>query len=272
LHKQYRRLAKKFSVKRVHDFRTALRRLVTVWSVLNCEDISSEKFEKRTIKPLKKINTVLGKVRDLDVCLKLAEEIGVSKDLRLQWTKKRNKLAKKAKRLVGKLDLSKILAHSRKVMLKQAQECAFTHMASVSASSVSSRQYLSSILVSHEAEVRKLADAAKSIRELHSLRLALKKWRYLLSEFFGLNSIKLVETQAHLGRINDYSRLIEILEKYPDESETIVKIEAQKAVLILGVSTLLKDLPYGLRPSSYADTQIPIMPKLIEQLNANELN
>ncbi|MBZ0187747.1 MAG: CHAD domain-containing protein [Candidatus Obscuribacterales bacterium] len=245
-------LDKKKNNKRVHNTRIAFRRWYSVWSILARDLWQTEKFEVGLGKRVRACYKTLGKVRDWDVNYKLAKSLTLSESIVRRWAKKRSAVRAAAFKQLRKLALRDLVIDLRKYVVKRhkklaegrdkASEPAFTHI----------ERFLSI----HEKETAKLAAKASNIEGLHAMRLSIKAWRYILVEFFGLSSIKLVQAQQLLGKIVDLERMkgyLTLMESGKSVSKNeivrameIVSKEEEK--LISELDSLKAALPYGFRP------------------------
>ncbi len=106
-------------------------------------------------------------------------------------------------------------------------------------------------MIETEVKTRDLALQASTLEELHSLRLSIKAWRYILVEFFGYSSDPLVEAQNLLGQINDLERVRILLEAEdePMVGSTMENIIAKQQELVSSLDQIKLTLPFGLRPA-----------------------
>jgi CHAD domain-containing protein len=74
-----------------------------------------------------------------------------------------------------------------------------------------SSEHMHAILAEHEQHVRKLEENSSDAKGMHHLRLSIKTWRYLFSEFFNLKNDELEYAQGLLGDIHDLDKLSEWL-------------------------------------------------------------
>jgi CHAD domain-containing protein len=102
-----------------------------------------------------------------------------------------------------------------------------------------------------------LALEAKSDEELHELRLFIKRWRYILAEFFGLTTLELVKAQQLLGKHHDLTRLLHQLnleverlgtQKCHGADQARSRISLELAKVLDDIKPVIANLPYGLRP------------------------
>lgn len=247
------KIAKKPNAKRVHDTRVALRRWHSIWEVLEHDGWSTKSYWKKVGRHLKKLQKALGKLRDWDVNLEIADDYSLPRKVFADWSVERTKNAHKLHSRLKKIDMDGLLKDMRKFLKNRAdkiradlethharelEETAFIH--------------LEPFLHEQEEFVRKIERAAVSPEALHELRLSIKAWRYLLTEFFGLTNLQLVRCQQLLGKYNDLIRCLTLLRENDDHAElakdAILKLESQSEQLLKEFSQFRKALPYGLRP------------------------
>ncbi|MBS1990320.1 MAG: CHAD domain-containing protein [Cyanobacteria bacterium SZAS LIN-3] len=304
LEKLIGKLEKKLTEKRVHDARVALRRWYSVWDILALDgwedsDYPDGGFEKSIGRKLRKLNKLLGGLRDIDVNLSLARDLHINQILVRRLYKERQELKREVEKKIGKLNLSKLISRLREYLAAKSETleaAARTSMRStngllsgaaggsnggtngVSAGSVativaesdqhmlpdlSAYVHLSQFLGQAEHQCRLLCEHTKGMEELHELRLAIKRWRYLLSEFFGLTNLELVRAQQILGRIHDLYRLEEELDRLHKPLHKAIQrnrlapedLKADRAVIKAALDNqfellepVLAELPFGLRP------------------------
>jgi len=257
-------------------------------------------FEKAIGQKLRKLNKNLGGLRDLDVSLSLARDLHINQILVRRLSKERKELKKKVEKKIARLNVVKLIARLRSYLaarseaLEQAGKNGYRsgngHSlasfgadfgagagAGFGAGSVSSESeavaitspdlsayvHLSQFLQQAEHQSRLLLEHTKGMEELHELRLSIKRWRYLLSEFFGLTNLELVKAQQILGRIRDLYRLQEELERLKRPLEKAIHrnrlapedlkadrelIASELAKQFKLLAPVLKNLPFGLRP------------------------
>ncbi|MCA9805635.1 MAG: CHAD domain-containing protein [Cyanobacteria bacterium HKST-UBA02] len=247
-------IADRKSNKTVHDTRIAFRRWYSVWSILEQDGWDSRKFAGGPGKRMRRIYKTLGRVRDWDVNCKLGKSLHLPDKILAIWSGQRRRVRKKAFRRLGRLDLHDLVdslsAYAERRYARLSRRKGRMHEPAY--------DHIERMLRRHEKETRKLAKRAGTIEELHAMRLSIKSWRYILVEFFGLTSVKLVQAQQILGKITDAERLTSVLVEslngagagrraLVEESLSIVREEEKK--LIAELDSLKSDLPYGLRPS-----------------------
>ncbi len=248
LERELFQLSKKFSSKRVHDTRIALRRWDSVWEVLGRDGFESKKFAKKVGKKLQKLLKVLGAARDMDVNIELGSKVGVSKETLDKWRGEQEILDKKAKKYVKALDVDQLVKDFDKCLNSRARKLS-RRLFESSYGQETAYQHLERYLVEQEKAVFDMERLAKTPPELHQLRLGVKTWRFFLAEFFGLTSIGLYKTQQDLGRFNDLTRIGELIKDLPEEAAAAEAIKNQNEHNMKLFAKSRKELPYGLRPT-----------------------
>lgn len=267
-------LKKKLNNKRVHQARVVIRRWYSIWEILEADNWQDKRYVKKIGTPLSLINKELGRVRDLDVNIDLAEDFQAPLELLAAWRKKRNKRALAAEKRIKKLSAGKIakdLAEhlSRRayelerllVPLPEDQESEGPSVSRPFQSPLEEASYhhIDRFLNDCEDEARELASRKLDAEELHELRLIIKRWRYLLTEFFSVTNLELVRAQQLLGRHHDLIRLRQAIEKYSQKTEgqggntknsqdCQNRITLELARLEDEITRVKQELPYGLRP------------------------
>jgi CHAD domain-containing protein len=112
----------------------------------------------------------------------------------------------------------------------------------------SAYQHIELFLLKQESIVRERADTAREPDEYHQLRLAIKGWRYLLTEFFGLTNLELVRAQQILGQTHDLDRLTPLLIGDGNQEEALATLKERRQELLSQIDEMRNRLPYGLRP------------------------
>ncbi|MDP3507890.1 MAG: CHAD domain-containing protein [Candidatus Melainabacteria bacterium] len=254
---------KKLTLNRVHEIRVVLRRWYSIWDILCLDRWQDDQYEKRIGRTFKELNKQLGKLRDIDVNIALAKEYSLPEAVILLWVKKRKRLTKVVGKKIGKLKLHRAVNSLKTYMARKAHELA-QHLAfdkdelklSINDSAY---HHMVGFLEATERVAHEQAKSAITDEELHQLRLSVKRWRYILAEFFGLTNLELVLAQQLLGKHHDLTLLKEALESTADKlgNKRIIGLEEAKSRLVLELRSLneeivpLRDsLPYGLRPST----------------------
>jgi CHAD domain-containing protein len=242
-------LSKKPTEKRVHETRVALRRWFSVWAVLKEDGWSSKKINKKVVSKLRKLLKALGNLRDLDVNIELGKTFGCPQSILAEWDEQQRHVRRKVRSRIDHLEPAVLLMRLRNYLNKRYVALRDKN-ANSSAKPVSTYYLLDRYVCEQEMRVKELESAASTPEELHKLRLAIKRWRYLLTEFFGLTNLQLVRAQQLLGRLNDYQRIEKLLieRQLPELNELTEKIKTERQRLIEEFATVREELPYGLRP------------------------
>lgn len=254
---------KKLTLNRVHEIRVVLRRWYSIWDILCLDRWQDDQYEKRIGRAFKELNKQLGKLRDIDVNIALAKEYSLPEAVILLWVKKRKRLTKVVGKKIGKLKLHRAVNSLKTYMSRKAHELAqylaFDKDELKLSINDSAYHHMVGFLEATERVAHEQAKSAITDEELHQLRLSVKRWRYILAEFFGLTNLELVLAQQLLGKHHDLTLLKEALESTADKlsNKRIIGLEEAKSRLVLELRSLneeivpLKDsLPYGLRPST----------------------
>jgi len=247
------RLSIKTSAKRVHDTRVALRRWDSVWNVLERDDWRTKKFWKQVGKDLKTLHKLLGELRDWDVNLETGRTYGLPQLVLTAWRQERAKIAKKVRSKLKRIDMDALVKRLRKFIRTRPhqlrREIAQNRLRKLAETAY---DHLEPILYEHEEEARKLEEAATDPPSHHRLRLSIKSWRYLLTEFFGLTNLQLVRAQQILGKYNDLHRIHRLLEddqRFAKLAKDVIsRLSAQSEQHMKEFTDFRKALPYGLRP------------------------
>ncbi|MBC7998528.1 MAG: CHAD domain-containing protein [Leptolyngbya sp.] len=257
-------LNKSSAGKLVHETRVALRRWESIWTVLEKDDWNEKKYWKVAGSRLRKVHKMLGRLRDWDVNIELAEEYELSSPIIKLFKKERKKASAKVSKGLEKLNVKKLLKETLKFLLTRPQQIAIKHAGS-SRLFQSAYSHLEPLLQEQEETARGLEAHAQTPSELHELRLVVKAWRYLLSDFFGLTNLELVRAQQILGKLNDLERLTQLISSLAAQDSTVtvamIKLQEQKLKHLSDFDTLRRNLPFGLRPSitsSTVEKSIPV--------------
>jgi CHAD domain-containing protein len=244
---EIKRVRSKQSVPRVHDSRVALRRWFAIWHVMRADGWESKKFRNNAIVPMEHLLEQLGEVRDMDVLLELARDLNC-KDAFLDKLKGyRNEARKELVKSLKIVDISELIKYISRYLQKRRHKMeAAVRQSTLAAESAS--DHMHAILVEHEHVVRKLEEAATDPKGMHHLRLAIKGWRYLFSEFFNLKNAELEKVQGLLGDIHDLDKLSEWLLNDGGNIIAISNLKQRRSALLEEVPGALLELPYGLRP------------------------
>ncbi len=240
------RLCRRPTAGRVHDTRVALRRFFSVWGVLKEEGWQTKKFKRQVAAKLRELLKALGKLRDWDVNLEMGADFGLPERTLEKWAAKRKPVKKAVKRIIAGLDPQDILCRLRAYLVRYPDELE-KRSDNLESMRASTYERLDRIVEEQEKEVRELEAKADGPEGLHRLRLGIKRWRYLMTEFFGLTNLELVRAQQLLGRLNDYERL-ETLLKNADAPELKERLKLERERLLKEFEQVRRQLPYGLRP------------------------
>lgn len=247
-------LAKKANARHVHDTRVALRRWDAVWSVLERDGWRTDAYNKRVGRHLKRLRKRLGELRDWDVNIETGQSFSVPDQLLERWKQERSQAEKRMRRGLKEMKVGKLPKRLRKFIEKRPFQLR-REIAQVKVRLLAENAYehLEPYLVEQE-ELTKDAEAvAHDWQTLHQLRLRIKHWRYLLTEFFGLTNLELVRAQQLLGKYNDISRISRLLNESEHTKalakDALAKIESQSELLMKEFTEFRKSLPYGLRPA-----------------------
>jgi CHAD domain-containing protein len=246
LRKELRALKKKVSPGHVHKARVALRRWFSIWKVLREDHWESQAYVKSVGKKLKKLQNLLGDLRDTDVNIEQAEKLGCTKQLIDKMKAQREELEKALEKYVRKQDLKDLMDKLGRYLRKRAQK--ITVKLPRAKAEQSAYQHIELFLLKQESIVRERADTAREPDEYHQLRLAIKGWRYLLTEFFGLTNLELVRAQQILGQTHDLDRLTPLLIEDGNQEEALATLKERRQELLSQIDEMRNRLPYGLRP------------------------
>ncbi len=234
--------------KNVHDIRVSFRRWFSIWNVLQ-DSWDSKDFKESIGDDLRRAYKALGGVRDWDVVVKLANQAMVPQIIIDKMEKRRDRARDRSFKVLKNLKLGKLIGRLEKY-LKRQYESLSEELAASTEPAKSAYKQLEEFLEHREIATRELLSSAKTLKELHQVRLSIKAWRYLLAEFFGLSSVELVRAQQLLGQLNDIDRLKEFLLDHNKDGveEPIENLMAESEKLLEGWSELKLLLPFGLRP------------------------
>jgi CHAD domain-containing protein len=254
---------KKLTLNRVHGIRVVLRRWYSIWDIMCLDRWQDDQYEKQIGSTFKMLNKQLGKLRDIDVNIALAKEYSLPEAVIWLWVKKRKRLTKIVAKKISKLKLHRAINSLKTYMGRKAYELeqylAFDKDELKLSINDSAYHHMEGFLEATERVAHEQAKAANTDEELHQLRLSVKRWRYILAEFFGLTNLELVLAQQLLGKHHDLTLLKEALESAAKklDNKSIVGLAEAKSRLVLELRSLNEEiipirdsLPYGLRPST----------------------
>lgn len=269
LESELKELKGKLTVKRVHACRVVIRRWYSIWEILEQDNWSDEIYLRKVARPLSRINKALGRLRDLDVNLGDAESYDCPPEILAKWRNKRAKLARKVTRKIKEQKPRKVAKQLAEHLSRRAYEIERlllplpgeeismdgAEKPFTSPLEAASYHHIERFLKESEEEARSKARLADSAEGLHDLRLCVKRWRYLLTEFFGLTNIELVRAQQLLGKHHDLTRLTVKIraacgkkDKAPAIGPCIGRIEDDLTAIEADLEQIKRSLPYGLRP------------------------
>jgi CHAD domain-containing protein len=242
------RLVAKTTTKRVHECRVMLRRWFSVWKVLKKDGWGSDAFENKVGSKLRKLLKKLGQLRDWDVNTQAGSDLGVPQSARKTWKTEREKVRRKVSKTIDKLDVPEIDDQLKAHLAKQYAGLK-RHMSKSRNKAIPESAYerIDAHLSKQEELARKLEAKAKTTGELHELRLEIKRWRYMLAEFFGLTNMELQKAQQCLGKLNDFDRL-RILLSETGNQKARAKLDRLRREYRKKFATIRHQLCYGLRP------------------------
>lgn len=196
----------------VHKARVGLRKWDAAWDVLREDGWETSEYTETIGNKLRKLHKALGQLRDWDVNLDVAKGFNVPPKLMNKWKKERRKAKKDVAKRLKKFDMAKLVRDMRKYLEEREENLRERLVQSVSAYQ-SAYDRLDPYLIAQENRTRNLERTARTSEELHQLRLSIKRWRYLLTEFFDLTNLQLVQSQQVLGKINDIDRVFELVKE-----------------------------------------------------------
>jgi CHAD domain-containing protein len=240
------RLLRKLSESRVHDTRVAMRRWNSIWRVLREDGWETPKCRKRLIKPLKQLARLLGELRDIDVSLEQGKKLGCTERLINLWTTRRRQMKAQIEKYLQTEDVRGILKELKGYLKKRGR--AVEDKLPAAKSGQSAFDHLELYLLHQESIVREEAETAHTPEELHQLRLSIKRWRYFLTEFFGVTNIELVRAQQLLGQLHDLDRLTPLLVHDDEQRHALLQLKERRHKLLTEIDAMRSKLPYGLRP------------------------
>lgn len=194
-----------FDVDQIHDLRVASRRLRGVLEQLG-PFIGFQRAD-RLRGPVKRLTHELGQLRNLDEALLYLQKTGQQElePLLESLEHQRDRESLKSRRLLESLDCMKI---ERQIRTASAALVSPDNIASQGLLALLSDRNLALYRPVHE--LLPLVAVPEMIEERHSLRIAIKKWRYfteLLHELLGRKQTELLNSmrqyQTLLGEMND---------------------------------------------------------------------
>jgi len=279
LRKVIKKVEERPTTNRVHTARVVLLRWQSIGRILDQDalTIASYNLVKNELNMLRKR---LGKIRDWQILIELATNFDLPSSLSRAWGKH---CVREQKKLRAKLDgkfLRKSLKNIEQTIEQERDHRQLFGMPSAKirkkalrrdqnaqpnseskAELTSAYDHLDPHLRYLEESARELEMKAFSATQLHELRIAVKSWRYFLTEFYGLTDLQLVKAQQLLGKVHDIDRLIEILKDNNQLSavpaEKLKRLNEFRGHLLDEFGKLRKHMPYGLRPGIGARAGVP---------------
>ncbi len=246
---ELKRVKSKRSKKRIHDARVALRRWFAIWHVMRDDGWESKKFRAKAIVPMEDLLAQLGEVRDMDVLLGLAKDLGCKDSFLEKIENYRTEAEHELTTKLKKVDAEVLVVYIAKYLQKRRRKMEAGVRQSTLGKETAS-QHMHVILAHHEQQVQKLQEDISDSKGMHHLRLGIKAWRYLLTEFFGLKSQELEDAQGLLGDIHDLDKLSEWLLNEGSNIVAISNLKQRRTAFLEDVPDALRRLPFGLRPSA----------------------
>ena len=240
------RLDKKHSEKRVHDTRVALRRWFAVWSQLRQNGWDSTKFHGKAIEPLSDLLQELGTTRDLDVLHDLGRQVGCRQSFLRKLDKQRDKADQSLKKELARLEIKPLLQYMRAYLRARQQKLEKALGDSASAAE-SVADHVNAALAQQEQLVKRLERDFDDPKGMHRFRLAVKGWRYLLSELCGIKNEELEEAQTLLGEIHDLDTLNQLLIEDGNNILALTNLKQRRTKLLEQAKQVKRALPFGLR-------------------------
>ncbi|HEY9785085.1 MAG TPA: CHAD domain-containing protein [Candidatus Obscuribacterales bacterium] len=238
------------AAKQVHDTRVALRRWEAVWSVLDKDGWNEPRYWEKAGKKLRKLHRLLGKLRDWDVNIEIAQSYKFPAEIIEEFLRRREEASKQVQARLKKLKVKKLLRRLEKFIEERPEQLAKS-LSDPRILGQSAYEHLEPMIAEQEDTACILEAHAETPAELHELRLAIKSWRYFLTDYFGVTNLQLVRAQQILGKLNDIERVLGLLEANTSRGKTakINVLKKQKMRLMEEFAGFRKNLPYGLRPS-----------------------
>jgi len=246
---ELKKLKLRVTPERVHKSRVSLRRWFSVWSFLADDGWEEKKFKKKVLTPLRVFLKELGELRDFDVNIETAEHLSCDEETMEDLKACRKRLKQRIDKSLSELDPEEVIARIENYMESKATDLDEIIKAEPNKDH-SAFAHFDRYIRTHEEQVKKLSEKATCSQSLHKLRLAIKKWRYLLTECMGLTNLELVKSQTLLGEIHDYDRLEAFLEEHEHHSPALAALRLERSTRVQEFEQLKVFLPFGLRPGT----------------------
>lgn len=241
MHTSLSKLMDETSRKGIHEARVSLRHWFALWPILQEDGWQDQTFENRVVKVLNNLLKKLGDVRDLDVNIKIGKNLGCHKKIIKGWKSERKKAKGKLKAFLRNTNLTTILDELDEFVRKEPVIVS-EHIKGSSSENETAKKHLGLVLNSQASFTKNLASTAANTKQLHQLRLAIKRWRYLLEDFSGTSSQKLEKAQEALGKLRDLERIRpELLGKKKDIA-ALAKLSEDHRKLMTDVENIVGQL------------------------------
>lgn len=241
--KEIKKLQLRLTKNQVHQARVAMRRWLSVGSLACCNEKAAS-FDYVPKRKLRKLWKCLGRVRDADVSLSLLEKLAAPAAPKRYWQERREEALEKLSESLDGMKPRKLLKKSRRLL----SDVAVNSSTEAKTGDTSPYGWFDMVLSQHEEQVRGILATAATEEELHMARLAIKRWRYILIEVFGLDNWQLMNMQQVLGQIHDIDVVLPILHKLCGEAPCVARAVARRAELLQQYGELREEIPWGLRP------------------------
>lgn len=247
---QFKSIKKKMTKKRVHNTRVGLRRWFAVWNTMREDGWENKKFQPRIGDPLNNLLNSLGAVRDIDVLIELSKSLSCRNPFIKALKRKRRNLARELQIETAGSDLTKLLDRLHIFLQRRRRKMEAEARGSKLANELGT-DHIQRYLVAQEQEVKLLEKQVADAESMHRLRLSIKRWRYLLSEFYGIKNADLEHAQDLLGKIRDLDRIKELLIDDGRNASALANAGFERTRLMEEFSGLKHRLPYGLTPTAH---------------------
>lgn len=216
--KGFASVSKDPSRKKIYKLRVSLRRIRSMLEVIKAS--GTIELKDTVSKELSFLFKALGKQRDIEVAIKLAKELGVeAKKLKV----KRKKHQAKNKALFSSVKPLEIVGPLKKIGK------------TIRKKTLSLDPFLDQVQTS-------LPKSLRTPRDIHGLRIAMKKLRYLLeSQNVPVSQFKVV--QDILGRYNDLENLSQLLGPHKEIKRALgLQLKEAKRASVKGKGLLLREI------------------------------
>ncbi len=254
------KVLKKGEIDDIHDLRVASRRLRVFLELF--EPLLHGAQIKPVSRTIRKMTGLLGKIRNIDEAALFFESCinsGIPADFSLipdQFEKMRSHEIKRIRKRIGMFEKRRIDAELKKIAASLNEK-----NISIGSGRFSIIGYFSEHSIKRYQTVNKFLPASTvsgNRKSRHKLRIAVKKWRYLIEAIAEIlecdcRSIleKLREYQSVLGRMNDiveFAALLDSLGIKDDERVFLIsRLASEEEILMDRFNTLLLEKPLRYR-------------------------